>query len=355
MKTGILTFHLAHNYGAVLQCYALQEVLRGMGHDVWVINYQQPYILEQFKPKRLIGIRSLVKALFEERLKDYFYKGILPYVKKKNFDRFRHKFLKETCKCYGSFDIPEFDLYVIGSDQPWNPDLTGGADLIYWGQFHHPKKSRLATYGMSGAIFAIGKVGWENVTRYCETFDYISFREESLTCKFSKLIGKRCSTVLDPTLMADANLWSPIINTKWGERKYVLVYHVGAPEKVLKAMYEKAKLLATTNQLEIIDASRYLYTPSDFVSLIKFAQYVITASFHAMVFSVIFKKTFVVAKTGQASDVRFENLLGVLGIENCLQDMDCASELQIPDYQMVFKRLSVMREDSFNYLSTIAE
>ena len=338
-----------------MQCYALQEVLRGMGHDVWVINYQQPYILEQFKPKRLIGFRSFVKALLEKRLKDYFYKGFLPYIKKRNFDKFRHKYLKETSKCYGSFDIPDFDLYVIGSDQPWNPDLTGGADLVYWGQFQHPEKSRLATYAMSGAVSAIGKIGWERVTGYCECFDYISFREEALAHKFSSLLGKRCSTVLDPTLMADANLWAPIVNTKWSERRYVLLYHVGAPEKVLKAMYERAKLLATANQLEIIDASRYLYTPSDFVSLIKFAQYVITASFHAMVFSVIFKKTFVVAKTGQASDVRFENLLGALGLENCLQNMDSISGLQTPNYQMVFKWLSVMREDSFNYLNTIAK
>lgn len=81
MKIGILTFHLAHNYGAVLQCFALQETLRGIGHDVMVVNYQQPYVLEQFKPKRLMGVRSFVRATFDGNLKQYLHKGFLPFIK----------------------------------------------------------------------------------------------------------------------------------------------------------------------------------------------------------------------------------------------------------------------------------
>lgn len=356
MKIGILTFHLAHNYGAVLQCYALQEVLRKTGNDVYVINYQQPYILEQFKPKRLMGVRSFLKALLGHNLSEYFHKGTLPYIKKKNFEEFRHSFLNETYKCYGSADIPNFALYIIGSDQPWNPDLTGGTDLVYWGQFKRSKKSRLVTYGMSGAISAIGKVGWENITKFCQSFDELSFREESLSKQISSLIGKRCTTVLDPTLIADSDLWNPLINSKWEKRKYILVYHVGAPADVLESMYNKVKSLAADNHLEIIDASRYLYTPADFVSLIKYAQYVVTASFHAMVFSIIFQKAFVVAKTGQASDARFESLLGTLGIDKiCLKDMESVVVPQKPDYYEVAKRLASMRMESLNYLKNITE
>lgn len=356
MNIGILTFHLANNYGAVLQCYALQEVLRNLGHDVSIINYQQSYILEQFKPKRLIGIRSFLRALFDNRLGDYFYKGLLPYVKNKNFKDFRHHFLNETAKCYGMSDIPVLDLYIVGSDQPWNPDLTGGADLVYWGQFQRPINSRLATYAMSGAISAIGKVGWRNVADRCESFDFLSFREETLTNKISSLTKKGCSTVLDPTLLADANLWTPMINDKWKKRKYVFLYHVGAPKPILDAMYDSVRQLANTHNLEIIDGSRYLYTPSDFVSLIKYAQFVVTASFHAMVFSVIFEKTFVVAKTGQASDERFENLLGTLGIDDlCLKTIENKTVPQKPIYTEVRKRLATMRERSIHYLNAITQ
>ncbi len=356
MKIGILTFHQAHNYGAVLQCYALQEVLRKEGHDVSVINYQQKYILGQFKPQRLIGIRSCVRALLENRLGYYFYNGLIPYVKSKNFKDFRHRFLHETVKCYNTLDLPAFDLYIVGSDQPWNPDLTGGADLVYWGQFLRSKYSRLATYAMSGSLSAIGKVGWENVADYCKSFDFLSFREETLAEMISNLTGKVCPTVLDPTLLADVNLWKPLINEKWRKKKYVFLYHVGAPKNVLNAMYDITRHWADIYNCEIIDGSRYLYTPSDFVSLIKYAQFVVTASFHAMVFSVIFQKAFVVAKTGQASDARFENLLKALGIDAlCLKEIDNNTMPVKPIYSEVQGRLTVMREKSVSYLKTITQ
>lgn len=316
MKIGILTFHLAHNYGAVLQCYALQEVLRRMGHDVYVIDYQQPYMVEHFRPKRYWGIRSFINELLHGDLKEYIYRSILPYIRYYNFERFKKRFLRLTEECYGKNDIPKMDLYIVGSDQPWNPDLTGGTDLVYWGQFNHPETSRIITYAMSGSEQAIAKVGWDNVKQYCKSFDSLSFREESISHKFEELTGRTCTTVLDPTLIADVSLWKPLINEKWKKRKYVLLYHVGGPKDVIETMTIKTRKIADEQHIDFIDASRYLYSPSDFVSLIKYATFVVTASFHAMVFSIIFQKPFCVVRTGQASDVRFDGLLNNMGISN---------------------------------------
>ena len=63
MKIGILTFHRAHNYGAVLQCYALQEVLKGMGHDVEVIDYRQKWTEEVYKPFSLTVMKVRCKGV----------------------------------------------------------------------------------------------------------------------------------------------------------------------------------------------------------------------------------------------------------------------------------------------------
>nr|WP_298561094.1 polysaccharide pyruvyl transferase family protein [uncultured Prevotella sp.] len=354
MKIGILTFHLAHNYGAVLQCFALQETLRGIGHDVMVVNYQQPYVLEQFKPKRLMGVRSFVRATFDGNLKQYLHKGFLPFIKKHNFDTFRKCYLNESVKCYGTEDIPEFELYIVGSDQPWNPDLTGGADLVYWGQFCRGKNTVLATYAMSGSLASIGKVGWDNVTRYCASFDFLSFREDSLKDKIAEVSKKTCVTSLDPTLLASADIWKPMINTKWSKRKYVLLYHVGGPADVIETMTKEAQNIAAHENVDFIDLSRYLYSPSDFVSLIKYAQCIVTASFHAMVFSIIFKKPFVVVKTGQASDVRFHSLLGKLHLENqCLKAPGKISISRDIDYSQVDTLLDGIRIDSMTYLKKI--
>lgn len=354
MKTGILTFHLAHNYGAVLQCYALQEVLRGMGHDVWVIDYQQPYMVEWFKPKRLFGIRSLMKAFATGNVREYIRKGTHPYKVARRFTSFRKKYLRLTSKCYGTDDIPQMDLYIVGSDQPWNPDLTGGADKIYYGQFQRPARSCLATYAMSGSTEAIGKAGWKEVKQYTESFDALSFREKGLTKKMSELTGRDCKTVLDPTLLADDSAWRTMINDKWTNRHYALLYHVGGPKDVIETMTEKAKAMATEEGLELIDASHYQFSPSDFVSLIRYARYVITASFHALAFSIIFKKPFVVVKTGQASDVRFVNLLDALGVTDvCLKR---AEEIDIPkqvDYSIIAESLETLRTNSEYFLENI--
>lgn len=354
MTIGILTFHLAHNYGAVLQCYALQEVLSKMGHQVYVINYQQPYIIDQFKPKRLFGIRSFLKTLVKGNVKDYFYKSALPYIKDHKFKKFRNRFFRLTAACYTSNEIPDKDLYIIGSDQPWNPDLTGGPDLVYWGQFEKMERSKIVTYAMSGSIEAIGKVGWDNIRHYCKKFDYLSFRETVLADRFTSLLEKRCFNSLDPTLLTTAQIWVPMLNYKWQKRKYVLLYHVGGPNEIIDSMTLKAKEIAGQESLELIDASKYLYSPSDFISLIKYAQYIVTASFHAMVFSIVFHKAFVVVKTGQASDIRFNNLLSILEIEKTnLKDIDDISIPIKPDYEKIDKRLEVMRKSSMDYLKLI--
>lgn len=354
MTIGILTFHLAHNYGAVLQCYALQEVLSKMGHQVYVINYQQPYIIDQFKPKRLFGIRSLLKTLVKGKVTDYFYKSALPYIKDHKFKKFRNRFFKLTAACYTSKEIPDKDLYIIGSDQPWNPDLTGGPDLVYWGQFEKKERSKIVTYAMSGSIEAIGKVGWDNIRHYCNKFDYLSFRETVLADRFTSLLEERCFNSLDPTLLTTAQIWLPMLNYKWQKRKYVLLYHVGGPNEIIDSMTHKAKEIAEQEGLELIDASNYLYSPSDFISLIKYAQYIVTASFHAMVFSIVFHKAFVVVKTGQASDIRFNNLLSILEIEKAnLKDIDNISIPVKPNYDKIDKHLEVMRKSSMDYLKLI--
>lgn len=352
MKIGILTFHLAHNYGAVLQCYALQEVLRGMGHEALVVDYQQPFMVKYFKPQLNMGFRSFLHALAHGETKEYLYRGFLPYVKCFNFKIFRNKFLRVTDKCFGTNDIPTMDLYIIGSDQPWNPDLTGGTDLVYWGQFHLPASSRLITYGMSGSEKAIGKVGWGNIKDYCQKFNVLSFREKKNAELFSKLTGKVCPTVLDPTLIADTTLWQPLLNKKWEKRRYILLYHVGGPNDVIETMTIKARQLAYQERCELIDASRYLYSPSDFVSLVCYAYCVVTASFHALAFSIVFKRPFIAIRTGQASDIRFESLLATVGLQSYLVSVDKIAIPAAIDYDKVHRMLLPYQEHSINYLQS---
>ena len=118
MKIGILTFHRAHNYGAVLQCYALQEVLKGMGHDVEVIDYRQKWTEEVYKPfspmvmkVRCKGIRSKIHYIND------FYKRYTAVKKKKaSFEAFNSKFLTIS-KQYCIGEQLNYDVCIVGSDQ----------------------------------------------------------------------------------------------------------------------------------------------------------------------------------------------------------------------------------------------
>jgi len=349
MKIGILTFHIAHNYGAVLQCYALQETLRSKGHEVYVIDYQQPFIVNHFRPRFNMGLRSFCKSVLDNDIKNYLYLGLLPYIKTWYFYRFRKKYFHLTKKCYNVYDIPPMDLYIIGSDQPWNPDLTGGADIVYFGQFNRPEHSRMITYAMSGAENSLSKVGWDNIHGYCSKFDSLSFREESITRKISSIIGRECTTCLDPTLIVDKTLWRPLIDSKWSGRKYILLYHVGGPKDIISRMTAKAYQISKSEGMELIDASKYLYSPSDFVSLIRYASFVVTASFHAMVFAIIFNTPFNVVRTGQASDGRFINILSQLEIPQYLVEADNL-DINTPPCNCN-EQLRILKRGSLEYIS----
>lgn len=147
MRIGILTFHRAHNYGAVLQCYALQEVLKSMGHEVLVIDYRQPFIEAIYSPFNFHRLKGL---LLHPR-------GIYRYVrsisqrlrKRRIYTAFQNKHLRLTKP--RQKNIPEdFERYVIGSDQLWGLHCLGGiADDVYLGNFKHKSQSKIMGYAIS--------------------------------------------------------------------------------------------------------------------------------------------------------------------------------------------------------------
>lgn len=118
MKIGILTFHRAHNYGAVLQCYALQQRLKMAGYDVSVIDYRQPAIERAYK---CFDVLYLLKNVFHLK-KVYTYLKEFGNRKQTSvvFEDFSSLFTK-TEACSASSLPQNFDAYIIGSDQLWVP------------------------------------------------------------------------------------------------------------------------------------------------------------------------------------------------------------------------------------------
>ena len=227
MRIGILTFHCAHNYGAVLQCYAMQEFLRSKGHDVEVINYRPNYLLNPYKtfnvnrflskkPIRILKGLIIEFLLFPVRLKRFF-----------GFEKFINGRLSLSEKVTRSSISPNYDIYIVGSDQIWNPKITQGFDSVYFADFPFLKSAKkYISYAASMEAKALSDEQAAFFKKNLSNFDSLSVREDALKQILQPLTCKPISQVLDPVLMAPPQIWDRFSSDKKDVEKYVVVYQV---------------------------------------------------------------------------------------------------------------------------------
>ncbi len=350
MKIGILTFHRAHNYGAVLQCYALQNVLSHLGNETYIIDYRQPVIEKYITPCYLPW---LFKKILKPWLLPQFIKKAKSIRRKESmFDSFRKRFLNLTCKCSENSIPKNFDVYVIGSDQVWSNICSEYYDKVYSGFFHRNLNSKLYGYAISTNLNYLQNLNTDTLKCICNNFDYLSFRETANYEYLKKFCTNNSGVHLDPTLLTDSSFWDPIINKNWNNKKYVLLYQVRPYEGSYDLLYKKASDFARLNNLELFDFTDMSYSVDDFVTAHKFAACIFTTSFHSTVFSIIFKRPFYSFCHGTISDNRYVNLLRELNLDNQLVNMHYIPDA-IPhiDYLIVSARLNSLSIKSINYLS----
>lgn len=316
MKIGILTFHCAHNYGAVLQTYALQEILRMMGHEVFVIDYRPKYIVDVYKIfniRRFISknpITSLKKTLNEIlKLRN----RIFRYYK---FNRFIKSYINLSRERTVS-NI--YDAYIIGSDQVWNPHITGGAfDKIFFAEFNFSKEGKkILSYAASMEKVNLTENERNFLTNTLPNFNSLGVRESSLKELLQPLTSTNIEVVLDPTLLLSAHYWNNLVYYKPKTNKsYVLVYHT----RFDKFTISVAKRIAQKINAEIIEVFATIEyrcetflipdaSPEEFIGLIKYANCVVTTSFHGTAFSLIFGKSFYYIQLNDNNDNRAISLL----------------------------------------------
>ena len=352
MRIGILTFHRAHNYGAVLQCYALQEILKGKGHDVQVIDYHQPWIEDQYNLfswnmlKRNAGSASQLFKYVKGNLK----KWLLAPQKADNFRNFREQYLNLSLPCIDV--LPQgYDCYVIGSDQLWSLHCLGGqADNIYLGCFDRPKGSRMVGYAISADMKSVLQSS-ELLKSFVPAFDALSMREKEVAETVAQITGCPCDVCLDPTLMTDASLWNPLLTTV-EEGEYVLMYEVRWNPQTKGLLRKKAEELAAEvgPHCKVIDLTRVNRPVTEFVSLFRNARYVVTTSFHGIVFSIIFGIPFYALPLWGGYDLRYTELLKALGAEDRLVSFDTPLKPFKMDFKPIKDRLAERQKSSFEFI-----
>ena len=359
MRIGILTFHCAHNYGAVLQCYALQEVLKGMGHTVEVIDYRPYYLTRAYKIVSLHRIFSYNPLRFVKR----FILECLSLPKRakrfRKFDAFMNEYYKISSRREISSD---YDVYIMGSDQIWNPKITKGFDGYYFGYFPFSKGERkYVAYAASMETNHLSESAKEYLRKALNNFDAIGVREIQLADLLRPLTDKDVQVVLDPTLLVTSSFWNRFVGKRPLEEKYVLVYQARGESRITKkiANYianQLEALVVTVSGLTYSRSKWMLHTesPWDFVNWFRYADCVVSSSFHGTAFSIVFNKPFYSVRSGRG-DTRENSLLRRLNLRDRLIDINSLPIYQDIDYKHVNDRLDKYRKESLYFLKSILE
>ena len=349
MKIGILTFHRAHNYGAVLQCYALQEVLKGMGHDVEVIDYRQPKIEQDYNHW---SIMTLIKSCIKFwRLRGYIAQLLREHHKRQIFNAFKEHFLNVRNRC-DSTNIPtNYDVYVVGSDQLLNTAITNGLDPVYSGQFKRNKSSKLIGYAISSNLMSIKNIGAEAWLGIAKSFDAVSLREKTLADNIYDLSKLSFDVCVDPTILTTAETWNTMIAKSEISDGYVVLYEVRRIKDDPTLLRRKTDELASFNNLKVVDLSSVEFGVEDWVNYIRNARCVITSSFHASVFAILFKRPLYAFKLEDGCDYRYTDLLEYVGLCDSIKGVD-DSILEIPkvDYENILSALDEYKRHSKDFL-----
>lgn len=364
MKIGILTFHRAINYGAVLQAYALQEVLKEMGHNVSIIDYRPLAIEKERMILSLYHFFSESNLPLTDRLKLLIGRIFSLFSRQKairEFDIFLSSRLNVSPQVIGNKIPMKYDCYIFGSDQIWNPRILNGFDNVYLGQFPVDKGSVKVAYAASmGNESKLSATDFHEFISKLKVFNKIGVRELSLKEYISPDI--QSNLVLDPTLLSKCSIFDKIAVKPMIKEKYVLLF---ALEKD-PLMVDFAKHIALQLDAKVIrlipshikfkkESTEYVsaVSPAEFCGWFKYAACIVGISYHATAFSIIYRKNFYCLKSFMQDRTR--NVLRLLYLESRLVSSSDKIEFTPVDYNKANNQLTKLQEESMFFLTKAIE
>lgn len=352
MKIATLTYQRHDNYGAMLQCYALQKKLGDIGAEAEVIDYvcevsEKPFSIAALRAK---GVKRYITGAIGALTR-------LPRAKKFREFRRNHLNLTQTVTEKNISRLGAiYDGYIVGSDNVWNADITG-LDERYFLSFVADKRKRTSY----AASFGNAKIKSGQMQQYKELIEDIAvlnLREKTGAELAQKLTGRQANVVCDPTLLLSRDEWETMAENPNEKGKYLLAYQM-VPSK---RFVDFVKAVAKQKGLRVVYVpfpygvlkcrTKMRIGPCEWLGLFRDAEYILTDSFHGCVFSVIFQKQFSVC-ISQLGE-RIENLLSVLDIKQRRVDgAEDVGKLDDINYKIVNERLENFRKSSERELDAL--
>lgn len=374
MKISILTLPLHANYGGIIQAYALQTTLERMGHEVTVIS--RPLRLS---PGRFAYVKYIKRFIWKYLLK----RGNFVFLEKRynrrqeyietNTKRFINEHIKiRSILGFDELSKDEINAIVVGSDQVWRP-------VYFCGMFKSKLENAYLEFTRDWAIKRVayapsfGTDEWEynnSQTSTCsqliQKFDAVSVREES-GVELCKRYLKRDDVewVLDPTMLLEKGDYEKLIPQGLhadGDLMYYVLEETAEIRELINKIAKKYTLKPFQTNANVVDASSleevYPQPPIEqWLVGFRDAKVVVTDSFHACVFSILFHKPFVVIGNKGRGYSRFESLLKRFGLENRLIEnvSQFNEDMLEPLPESVYDKLAFFRKNSMDFLSEVLE
>lgn len=354
MKIGIVTQPLLSNYGGILQNYALQTILKQLGHTPITISYMPN-----------TPLKFHLKKEFKRRWYNIFHAHKRPplgsrftHVRHPYFEAFAAKNMAMTKEVYSysSKLVSEYGLeaVIVGSDQVWRPCYNQYVLTNMFLDFVKKQEVKKIAYAAS-----FGVDNWEftpkeskECRKKAQRLDYISVREESGIALCRNELKLNAIEVLDPTLLVSAEIYGTLCReVPQSEERYIAAYILDStPEKVAFVEQEAkrrgvaCKIYGAHNKLEL--------TVEEWLALLKNAESVITDSFHGCAFSIIFRKEFIALINSSRGAGRFTSLLSKFNLQDRIveepqQELLPAKPIDWSEIETILKQ---WQELSINYL-----
>lgn len=361
-KIGIITMHRINNYGSVLQAFALQYIVKKMGFDVQIIDYDYP---NSFQYARGVALpkndwkAKIIKSMF----------WLHPYNRYDyKFQDFRNRYFKLS-PYYKDFDVIHqkaisYDLYITGSDQVWNPKFTKG-DTTFLLDFAEKNANKIS-YASSFSCTQLGKEYEATYSELLAQYQAISVREWGGVELVKRLTGQQAVITVDPTLLLDDNAWKTVVSKRCRYSKnYILLYVLSYSFNPIPYIYDLALYLSKKLNLRIVVLGKHPYLskyknvesildagPLEFLQLIENAVCVVTSSFHGTAFSVNYKKPVYAVVNDKNDDDRISSFLSDLSLDESIIPMGMALDTIPLDMhsESSWNILNQKREYSLSYL-----
>lgn len=365
IKIGIITMHKVLNAGSSLQAWALYHKIEQLGYSCEIIDYQYPNQFHRSQQQTIDTRHDLIRSWINRG------KYFLLYRTKKQHQRFS-KFWQSSWQSSAPYNTPKslqlnpprYDIYIVGSDQVWNPKCMYG-DPSFFCAFAKDKPR--ISYASSFAQADIPDELYKTYETLLSGFSSISVREEGARDLVRKLTGKDATVVCDPTLLLTKQDYAPFIAKSEIKIKkpYILAYilsYAYNPYPTILEVIEKVSrerklpvfyMMANTIDDYHIGNSITNAGPNEFLQLIADAECVVTSSFHGVAFALNFEKDFyAVLPKNVDNNNRIYSLLNIVGAQDRIVQNDPnfhISQRSI-NYNDITKRIKLFRDRSIEYL-----